>query len=283
MSEPDFLADVLAYIEAHRDEPLTVAELAAVAGFSPYHFSRLFTARFGESVMGYVRLCRLQAASLRLTGDAPPPLAELAFDCGFESQEAFTRAFRREYGVPPGQFKRDALKQPKPFRETVMTVSAKVEMLKDRVPRETFAVTGVGALFTDENKSGIPGLWPRLIRVLPLAGQVDARTYGVCRMEDKKEGVLRYIAGVEVTGEAPLPDGFERIVLDAHRYAVFRLTLDGSPLHPQMQAAMGKIWGELLPQSGLKTVPAPDFELYPSDFEPMRKGSYVDMYIAVEG
>ncbi len=281
MSEPDFLAEILAHIEAHRDEPLTVAELSAVAGFSPYHFSRLFTARFGESVMGYVRLCRLQTAALRLTGDAPPPLAELAFDCGFESQEAFTRAFRRRYGVPPGQFKRAALKQPKP--ETVMTASAKVELLQEIVPRAAFTVAGVGALFTAENKSGIPGLWPRLIRVLPLAGQVDARTYGVCRMEDKKEGVLKYIAGVEVTGDAALPDGFERIVLDAQRYAVFRLTLDGSALHSQMQAAMGRIWGALLPQSGLKTVPAPDFELYPADFEPMRKGSHVDMYIAVEG
>ena len=282
MSEPEFLADVLAYIEAHRDEPMTVAELAAVAGFSPYHFSRLFTARFGTSVMGYVRLCRLQTAALRLTGDAPPPLVELAFACGFESQEAFTRAFRRRYGVPPGQFKREALKQPRPFKETVMPASAKVELQKDLVPRAAFAVAGVGALFTEENMSGIPALWPRLIRALPLAGQADARTYGVCQMADTKEGVLRYIAGVEVTGDAPLPDGFERIALAARTYAVFRLTLDGSALHPQMQAAMPMIWGELLPKSGFKTVPAPDFELYPADFEPMRKGSYVDMYIGVE-
>ncbi|MEI9990070.1 MAG: AraC family transcriptional regulator [Rhizomicrobium sp.] len=230
MSEPDFLADILAYIEAHRGGPLTVAELA--------------------------------------------------FDCGHESQEAFTRAFHRRYGVPPGQFKREALEQPR--KETVMPATAKVELLADRVPRAAFTVAGVGALFTDENKSGIPGLWPRLIRVLPLAGQADARSYGVCRMEDKEEGALKYIAGVEVTGDAPLPDGFERIALDAHVHAVFRLTLDGSALHPQMQAAMGKIWGELLPRSGLKTVPAPDFELYPSDFEPMRKGSHVDMYIAAE-
>jgi AraC family transcriptional regulator len=281
---PDFLADVLAYVEAHRDEPLTVAELAAVAGFSPYHFSRLFTARFGTSVMGYVRDCRLQTAALRLTGDAPPPLAELALDCGFESQEAFTRAFRRRYGTPPGQFQRDASREAKPFRETMtMTAQAKAEMLKDIVRREAFTVAGPGALFTEENKSGIPALWPRLIRALPLAGQADARTYGVCKMVDKQEGCLKYIAGVEVAGEAPLPEGFERIALAAHSYAVFRLVLDGSPLHPQMQAAMPKIWGELLPQSGLRTVPAPDFELYPADFEPMRKGSYVDMYIAVEG
>src|SRR5690348_13555763 len=61
--EPDFLAEVLAYIEAHRDEPMTLAELASVAGFSPYHFSRLFTARFGESVMEYVRTVRLESAA----------------------------------------------------------------------------------------------------------------------------------------------------------------------------------------------------------------------------
>lgn len=194
-SVPDFLAEVLAYIEAHREEPLTVAELAA---------------------------------------------------------------------------------------ETVMPANARVEMRDGLVRRDAFTVAGVGALFNEDNKSGIPGLWPRLIRVLPLKGQADTRTYGVCAMVDKQEGALRYIAGVEVAGDAPLPDGFERIALDAHSYAVFRLTLDGGALHPQMQAAMPKIWGELLPQSGLKTVPAPDFELYPADFEPMRKGSYVDMYIAVE-
>ena len=283
MQEPDFLTEVLAYIQAHRDEPITVAELARVAGFSPYHFSRLFTARFGASVMDYVRTVRLQAAALRLTGDAPPALAELAFDCGFESQEAFTRAFRRRYGTPPGQFKREALKQQQPLEKPAMSsASATVELQKDLVQRSAFTVAGPAALFTHENKSGIPALWPRLIRALPLTGQVDARTYGVCKMIDKQEGSLKYLAGVEVTGDAPLPDGFERMELDAHSYAVFRLVLDGSPLHPQMQAAMPKIWGELLPRSGFKPVPAPDFELYPSDFEPMRKGSYVDMYIAVE-
>jgi AraC family transcriptional regulator len=78
MSNPsptsDFLAEVLANIGAHSFEPMNVAQLASVAGFSPYHFSRLFTARFGESVMSYVRTCRLQAAALRLTGDAPMSL-----------------------------------------------------------------------------------------------------------------------------------------------------------------------------------------------------------------
>ena len=45
---------------------------------------------------------------------------------------------------------------------------------------------------------------------------------------------------------------------------------------------MPLIWCELLPQSGLKPVQAPDLEVYPADFEPMRKGSYLDVYIAIE-
>ena len=280
--EPDFLADVLAYIEAHQREPINVAELATVAGFSPYHFSRLFTARFGESVMSYVRICRLQSAALRLTGDAPPALIELAFDCGFESQEAFTRAFRRRYGVPPGQFKRDAVTQkPKENLMPDITTSARVEQMKDLVRRDAFAVAGVRAQFDEQNKSGIPALWPRLIRALPLAGQAGMLTYGVCWMENKAEGRFNYLAGVEVKGDAPLPEGFERLNIAAQDYAVFRLTVDGGPLHPQMQAAMPKIWGEMLPKSGLKVAQAPDLEIYPGDFEPMRKGSYVDIYIAI--
>ena len=165
---------------------------------------------------------------------------------------------------------------------TTSKATAHVEQLKDLVPRQAFVVAGVRAAFDDQNKSGIPALWPRLIRSLPLQGQASAVTYGVCWMADKSEGTFNYMAGVEVTGDAPLPQGFERRQLSAQTYAVFRLTVDGSPLHPQMQAAMPMIWGDLLPKSGLKTIPAPDLEVYPADFEPMRRGSYVDMYIAVE-
>jgi AraC family transcriptional regulator len=280
---PDFLADVLAYIEAHRFERMTVAELASVAGFSPYHFSRLFTARFGESVMSYVRTCRLQAAALRLTGDAPPALVDLAFECGFESQEAFTRAFRSRYGVPPGQFKRNEL-QKRPT-ERIMSESkaqATVERLEDLVKRNAFSVAGARAVFDNQNKSGIPGLWPRLIRCLPLPGQVNAVTYGVFWMENKDEGRFNYLAGVEATGDAALPEGFERVHLAAQTYVVFRLTLDGSALQPQIQAAMPLIWGEMLPKSGLKPVQAPDLEVYPADFEPMRKGAHLDVYVAIQ-
>jgi AraC family transcriptional regulator len=156
-------------------------------------------------------------------------------------------------------------------------------LLKDTVRRPAFTVAGVRALFDDENKHGIPMLWPRLIRCLPLAGQTGEGTYGVCAMADKQEGVLSYMAGVEVEGDAALPDGFERRTLVAQTYAVFRIVVDGTDLHPQMQAAMPEIWGRLLPEAGLKTVAAPVFEYYPPGFEPNRNGVHVDIYVPVEG
>jgi AraC family transcriptional regulator len=277
-SDYDFLADVLAHIEAHLFEPLTVNGLAVVASLSPYHFSRVFTARLGTSVMDHVRTRRLEAAYMRLSGSAPPELIDLAFDCGFESQQAFTRAFRRRYGIAPGKFRHSSHSK---RIELMDDITADVKQLP-AVKLGALTVAGPRAAFDNENKSGIPALWPRLIRSLPLQGQKSRNTYGVCWGVEAKEGRFNYLAGVEVNNEATLPEGFERIALKPQTYAVFRITLDGSDLHPQMQAAMPIIWGDMLPKSGLKIVRAPDFELYPEEFNPAVKGAHVDIFVPVE-
>src|SRR5580700_1975312 len=76
-------------------ETLTLEAMAAVAGLSTYHFGRQFAARFGMTPMAFVRARRMALAADRLRGDAPPSLVNLAFDLGFETQEGFTRAFKR--------------------------------------------------------------------------------------------------------------------------------------------------------------------------------------------
>lgn len=53
--EPDLFIRLLAWIEERLDEPLTLERIAQHAGLSAYHFSRLFTARMGRSVMAHVR------------------------------------------------------------------------------------------------------------------------------------------------------------------------------------------------------------------------------------
>ena len=273
----DFFDRVLAHIEAHLFAPLSVGVLADVAGLSPYHFSRAFTARFGESVMSYVRARRMEEAAAKLAGENPPSLVDLAFDCGFESQEAFTRAFKREFSTPPGRYKRETEKK--------MTEQANVKldmvMLDGVQRRDAFTVAGVSARFDDNTKSGIPALWPKLIARLPLGGQKDARSYGVCRATGERDGSIFYMAAVEVDENTPLPAGLERLRVAAQSYLVFRIRFDGPNLHPQIQAAMKEIWSNALPNSKYKLAQAPDFELYPENFDPARPGATIDYYIPV--
>jgi len=85
---------------------LTLDDLAAIAGVSPFHFHRLFRAITGETPAGTLRRLRLAraAAMLRNPGKA---VTEIAFDAGFESSQAFSKAFRRETGYSASELRRD--------------------------------------------------------------------------------------------------------------------------------------------------------------------------------
>lgn len=87
------------FMETHIKEPLTVTRMARAAGYSPYHFSRMFTEQRGMSVMDYVRLRRLSLARMELL--TVRKILDTALDYGFESASGFTRAFRREFGYDP--------------------------------------------------------------------------------------------------------------------------------------------------------------------------------------
>ena len=160
--------------------------------------------------------------------------------------------------------------------------TAPVRRLDDLVRRDAFTLAGVRILFDMETQGAILAVWPRLIGALPLPGQSDGVTYGATWLIDRAAGRYGYLAGVELTGEGELPAGIERMAIAAQTYAVFRITLDGGPLQPQLKAAMPVIWGEMLPASGLTAVPAPDLEVYQHDFQPNRKGAHIDLHIPVE-
>ena len=174
---------VVRHIEANLFEPLSVGGLAAVAGLSAFHFSRLFTAQIGESVMSHVRRKRMLYAAARLLADRPPALAELAFDCGFESQEAFTRCFKQVFGVTPGRFKGDVAQSQAMMEKQMSTLTAakpNLVLLDGVQRREAFIVAGLSARIEADNKQVIPTLWPRLTQPLPVPGQKGRAGYGVC-------------------------------------------------------------------------------------------------------
>jgi AraC family transcriptional regulator len=98
------LRRVLAYVEEHLAEDITVSNLAKVACLSVFHFTRAFAAATGVPPNRYVSRRRLETARAMIaTGSS---LSEIAFNCQFSSQSSFTRAFRRATGMTPAEYRR---------------------------------------------------------------------------------------------------------------------------------------------------------------------------------
>jgi AraC family transcriptional regulator len=99
------LRRVLAYVEEHLAEDITVDDLANVACLSIFHFTRAFAAAMGVPPHRYVSRRRLETARAMIaTGRTS--LSEIALECRFSSQSSFTRAFRRATGVTPAEYRR---------------------------------------------------------------------------------------------------------------------------------------------------------------------------------
>ena len=99
------ILNVLVHIQGHLDDALCLEDLAKVARFSPYHFHRIFRGMVGESVMEHIRRLRLERAAIRLK-HVDTPVTRIAFDAGFETHEAFTRAFRSMFDRSPSEFRK---------------------------------------------------------------------------------------------------------------------------------------------------------------------------------
>jgi AraC family transcriptional regulator len=128
---------VLEYIDTHLDEDLSVEKLGSVAAFSKYHFHRQFSELFGIGVYRYVQLCRLKRAGQQLAfrGDS---IIDIALESGYESAEAFSRAFKKALGQSPSEFREQpqweswhALYQPSSeLRRSHMKPQAQAEQIR---------------------------------------------------------------------------------------------------------------------------------------------------------
>lgn len=96
---------VLEYADAHLDQELTVEQLGRVIAFSKFHFHRQFCALFGLGVHEYVQLVRLQRAASELAFRSWRSVLDVALDSGYESPEAFARAFKKRPGQSPSEFR----------------------------------------------------------------------------------------------------------------------------------------------------------------------------------
>lgn len=92
------------HMDAHFTEPLTLAGVAAVAGYSPFHFARAFAAAFGTSPMAYLATRRVERAKTLLR-TANLTVTEVCHAVGFTSLGTFSARFRAIVGVTPTAYR----------------------------------------------------------------------------------------------------------------------------------------------------------------------------------
>lgn len=102
------LKRIRAYIDAHIDEPLRLAELAAVVGLSRMHFAAQFRAATGMAPHAYVVSRRINRAKILMT-TTDSALVSVALDAGFQSQAHFCAIFKRQTGMTPSRWRQRAM------------------------------------------------------------------------------------------------------------------------------------------------------------------------------
>lgn len=272
----------LTLIEAQLGGALTLPQVAAAAHLSPFHFARLFRAVTGDSVMNYVRRRRLTEAVLLLRDRTDCSVLDIALMCGFGSNEAFTRAFRKQHGVAPATYRRNALLLHLPLqRRFEMSDVAPVAVVPRFESLPAFLAIGCAGEFHPHATQAIGQLWGRFApRMHEVRNRTGNATYGICcPPEDgqRDSDHFTYVAAVGVSSLENIPDGMTGVEMPAREYAVF--AYDGG-IGPRLPQTLQYIFGEWLPNSGYELAGA-DFEYYDNRFDPVSGQGTFFIYVPV--
>lgn len=278
------MSRVLDHIDAHLDEDLDIATLAAVAHFSSVHFHRVFAAWLGEALGDYLRRRRLEVAAVRLAGQRQTPILHIALSVGFSSGDAFAHAFKHHFGSTPSVWRAQT---PARWGEELARVRHpdQVERKRDQAPKQlagdddgfpdtappmdvtltTLPPTRIAYLrHIGPYGPSVSRFWQEQFLPWRRAHQLEhGACYGIGHDAPYIGDPLRcrYDAGVEVpdtfiargqAGIATLPGG---------RYAMAAYRGDG----PGIARAWTELLRNWLPASGLQIDGRPCFEFYPAD------------------
>lgn len=244
------------HIESHLDEPVTLKELARVAGYSPYHCARLFHELTGKTPFHYLRLRRLTKAAMVLRNEKTR-VVDVAFDFVFDSHEGFTKAFSKLFGISPMRYAKEAppIRLFLPYgvlpyyrhmhkeEESKMDhMNAIFVQVVERPKRKVFIKRGIRAegYFEYCEEVGCD-VWGVLLSVK----EALYEPVGMWLPEGmRKPNTSEYVQGVEVpfNYNKPVPDGFELIELPPCKLMVFQ---GPSYDDEQFGEAIQAIWAQM--------------------------------------
>ena len=214
------------FMESRFRGEVSLDELSVVAGISRYHFAHVFARAIGQSAMRYMRGRRLSEAA-RVLANGGPDILTVALDFGYGSHEAFTRAFRDQFGVTPESVRAQRHLDNIDLVEAIKMDGPITALAPPRIEQgRLLLIAGLGGKYSLDTHQNIPALWQRFQphlgnvpgQVFGGGGAKGGRTFGVCyNMDD--DGNFDYLAGVEVSGFSELPAEFARLRIPAQRYA----------------------------------------------------------------
>lgn len=267
------------FIESHCASDIELDDIATCAGVSRFHLLRAFGAATGYSIMRYVRGRRLTVAARQLAAGADDILS-VAIEAGYGSHEAFTRAFREQFGVTPEAIRKQGhLDNITLLEEIAMNETPAAKLDPPRFENgKLLLIAGLSERYSCETSgAGIPAQWQRFAPYIGnIPGQIGRSAYGVCYNTDDA-GNMDYLCGVEVSDFSALPEGFSRMRIPEQKYAVFFHAGHISAIRGTWNA----IWSKWLPESGQQLVDAPFFERYGASFDTQTGNGGVELWIAV--
>ena len=240
------IQNAIRYIEDNITEPLEMADIAAKAYVSAFHFQRIFGVLCGMTVGEYIRSRRLSLAAQELSC-SDIRVIDAALKYGYDSPDSFARAFTKFHGVTPSAAKERgaALKSFAPLR-IKLTLEGGSMMEYKIVEKAQFTVVGMSRRFNGETSyQEIPKFWDE--HFATGGGEKIKGMYGVC-IDSKESGSngmeFDYLIADNYNPCLELPEGCVTRVIPAGTWAVFPCC---GRLPDTLQNVNTKIWNEWLP------------------------------------
>jgi AraC family transcriptional regulator len=282
------LNGVIGYIEEHLTdgEALSPAEVAKAALMPAAQFYRLFPYIANVTVGEYIRRRRLTLAAGELLS-TDIKIIDCALKYGYESPDAFGRAFAALHGVPPSAVRKPGVRiSAFPRLSFSIKIKGDQSMNYEIKKKEAFAVVGKKITVRDgEQETGaISNFWGKStgeswFRELCGMCRTDLGVMGVCANIDS-EGTFEYYIAVEKT-EAAKTEGFETLDVPASEWACFESV---GPMPHAIQDVWKYVMTEWLPSSGYRRAgeEIPDVEVYPDADMPKADYNYELWYPVVK-
>ncbi len=256
--------DVMTYIEKNLMHEIELSQISRIAGCSEYHFRRMFSFLAGMPLGEYIRRRRLSLAGMLLQS-GNEKIIDLAMQLGYESPEAFSKAFQAMHGVLPSQAKKDCtVVKAFPPLSFQLIIKGGIEMNYRILEKEAFHLVGFKKRITMQFTGINPQMDSLVQKLTPesiseLKSLCNTEPLGILNVsanfsERTIEGTeLDQFIGVATTKRAP--DQYDTLDIDASVWAVFEVI---GVFPESVQETWAKIYAEWFPTSGYELTGGPE-------------------------